>query len=530
MRTLSVVLISLVLSFATGMAKTIHVPADHSKIQQAIEAAAPGDVVLVQPGLYIEKLDFLGKSIVVKGTAPADSEIVAETIVDADSSGSVVSFTSGEGRDAVLSGLTLTGGSGSVYRYGPSGMESFAGGGVYCEGSGPTIDRCVITRNNVTVGSSRGGGVHAQDTSYPLISHCRIVNNGGGSVNVSPFASRRDAFLLRDQGTNNPDFGGGISLWHAHATVRSSIIAGNNAVYYGGGIYCSTGAELTLVDSEVEGNHCFYGGGGIHLDSDSRGQITDCSVYGHERSDTWAGGAAIVLTSRARAAFLGCRFSDNAIFGWNTGGGAVFVEGDARAAFYNCIFTRNQATGTGGAAYCHGIVASPPILFENCIFYGNKVDGDSATGGAITVGSGASIRLTNCTLTNNSATKAWGAIDAFGSAKLINCISWGNTPGELGKNTTAKYSNVLGGYPGEGNFSANPQFFAWHGLEFMLSPVDRWVGDTFVPRSDCIDAGDPALEDGISDLDPRWPRWYPNGARSDMGAYGGPRNSGWLTD
>ena len=35
-------------------------------------------------------------------------------------------------------------------------------------------------------------------------------------------------------------------------------------------------------------------------------------------------------------------------------------------------------------------------------------------------------------------------------------------------------------------------------------------------------------EDGLYDSHPRWPEWYPNGARSDMGAYGGPGNADWL--
>ena len=43
-----------------------------------------------------------------------------------------------------------------------------------------------------------------------------------------------------------------------------------------------------------------------------------------------------------------------------------------------------------------------------------------------------------------------------------------------------------------------------------------------------LDFGDPAIEDGISDWHPRWPLWHSDGPRSDMGAYGGPDNGGWL--
>ena len=50
------------------------------------------------------------------------------------------------------------------------------------------------------------------------------------------------------------------------------------------------------------------------------------------------------------------------------------------------------------------------------------------------------------------------------------------------------------------------------------------------PESPCIDTGDPTIEDAISDWHPRWPPWYPNGPRSDMGAYGGVGNDGWIED
>ncbi len=46
--------------------------------------------------------------------------------------------------------------------------------------------------------------------------------------------------------------------------------------------------------------------------------------------------------------------------------------------------------------------------------------------------------------------------------------------------------------------------------------------------SSCIDGGDPLISDGIWDSDPNWPDWFPNGERSDMGAYGGPGNLLWV--
>ena len=48
---------------------TIKVPDDYATIQQAIEAAADGDTILVGPDTYNEGIDFLGKKITVRSEA-----------------------------------------------------------------------------------------------------------------------------------------------------------------------------------------------------------------------------------------------------------------------------------------------------------------------------------------------------------------------------------------------------------------------------------------------------------------------------
>ena len=49
------------LAFTAALqAQIIHVPADYSTIQQGINAADPGDTVLVSEGTYYENINFLG--------------------------------------------------------------------------------------------------------------------------------------------------------------------------------------------------------------------------------------------------------------------------------------------------------------------------------------------------------------------------------------------------------------------------------------------------------------------------------------
>src|SRR5215471_15336020 len=76
------------------VALPIRVPSDRPTIQSAINDATDGDMVLVAPGTYVENVNFGGKAITV--TSESGPEV---TIIDGSNADSVVSFTSGEGRD-----------------------------------------------------------------------------------------------------------------------------------------------------------------------------------------------------------------------------------------------------------------------------------------------------------------------------------------------------------------------------------------------------------------------------------------------
>ena len=126
-------------SFVTyTSAVEVNVPNDYFIIQDAIDNANRGDVIIIGPGTYYENINFMGKDITVRSTDPNDPDIVAATIIDGNQQDSVVIFNSGEESNTVLSGITIQNGKVEHRGEGP---------GIRCDSSSPKIGKCNIIKN-----------------------------------------------------------------------------------------------------------------------------------------------------------------------------------------------------------------------------------------------------------------------------------------------------------------------------------------------------------------------------------------------
>ena len=397
----------------------IGVPSDYPTIQEAIEAASDGDVVLVDPGSYPEHtVRFLGKAITVTGTAPDDSAVVAATIVDGGGQGTVFLFDGEEGEQSLLQGITITGGRAAPW-------PSSHGGGVTCRpGARPTLSHCII-RDNVS--ESSGGGVRCFEAD-PLLRKCTLQSNSAAIE------------------------GGGVYCDASSAELHDCRILANSALY-GGGVSAFWESSPVLLDCELRANHAWLGGGMTAAEASA--PWVERTLFAMNEADS-AGGALDTHGSSTKPTLRSCVFEANLA----EHGGAVAAHERSKPSFEECLFERNSA-GSGGAAWGDGRAwYGGNLEFLRCTFLENRADHG---GGVAKIEMYADATFTNCTLVGNVAGGGGGGISAGydTGVEISSCILWRNLPDDLAgrpQDILVRYSDLRGSWGGEGNIYADPLF------------------------------------------------------------------------
>ena len=405
-------------------AATIGVPGEYATIQEAIDAADRFDEVVVEPGTYFEHdLSLRGKEITVRSTDAADPVVVAATIVDAERLGSVLRFDNGEGRSSVVSGLTLTGG------------KAAEGGGVSIGQASPLLDRVVIEGNLASKGGAGvlcRGDADQESAPAPLLRGVTIRDNIAKGPTGGELVGDPDGITegLRRLLAARP----GSETGAPEAIVRST----------GGGLKAVDCAPI-LQDSLVIGNEAGQGGGAGFLRSAAviRGTIFEAN------DAVWGGGVHLRESPAALVSesfFLG----NTAEFG----GGGLGVELSS-LTIERTEIADNTAVGLGGGMV---VSRSAPTLV-NLLLHGNVSDGD---GGGLAVLNLAQPEVLHSTFADNTARRG-GALMVVQEAvaTVTNSILWGDAPDEIlevNATTVVTYSDVAGGWPGDGNLDADPLF------------------------------------------------------------------------
>lgn len=374
-------------------------------IQAAIDAAQNGDVIIVPTGTYYENLDFKGKAITVKSTNPQDPNTVSSTIIDGGFSGPVVTFRTGESASSVLSGVTLTNGTGRVI----DGKS--AGGGIFISGASPIISHSVISGNQAEL----GGGIYINDAS-PTLTNNTIENNQGFGIEV--YDSPSSLLIEDNEITYNS---GGIRLQSSSPQIANNLIDSNNGVgihihwyssptidhntisnNYSRGIgFGWSGCSPTITNNTIEGNN----GGMLIDDNGISGTIAGNTFRANIRpSSGWSeldySGGGICIGYSGIILISGNTFEDNQA----GNGGAIYLGyyTGSKVTLQDNVFESNTAVLNGGAIYARR--SSSQIS-------GNSFDGNIATnGGGLYATENSNIYLSSNSFNNNTANQHGGAV------------------------------------------------------------------------------------------------------------------------
>lgn len=295
-------------SFNILFSQVINVPGDKPTIQNAIDSSVDGDTVLVEDGLYYENINFKGRAITVASwfIIDGDETHIDRTIINGSqpsnpNSGSVVVFLSGEDITSVLTGFTVTQGSGGI------GGGHRSGGGIAVVNSGAKITHNKIIENYVTYSASVGGGIFI----YSPVKKCFILNNiiafneerstsltgGGGGIHVGEDRFR-NVIIMNNYIAHNKSSsaniegrgaGGGIDLNQSCSIIKNNVIVFNES-YQGGGLDIWDGNQLNgaiIENNTIAYNHATseFGGGILDGSDGEQNPIRNCILWGNKARD-----------------------------------------------------------------------------------------------------------------------------------------------------------------------------------------------------------------------------------------------------
>lgn len=310
---------------AAPLAADIRVPEDAPGIQAAIALAQDDDRILVGPGTWAERIDFLGKAITVQSTAGA-----TQTVIDGQgATGFVVSISGAQ--SAELRGFTVTGG------FGEGGsLGAGPGGGIRISDASVTLANLVIEGNRGVL----GGGVSAVASSV-VVSAALFRDNEalqGGAL----YAEGGSVVILDSEFNNNEavNFGGAVALLGTpEARIGSSIFFGNTASGFGGALYANH-AGIDVLGSDFVGN--------------GRAEALPDGV-------SWAvhtGGGGAVYVTGGQGRIESSRLLDNvAAFG-----SGLYVAGNGSLDIVNTLLAGNGRLCNCGTAALYVNSASPQLI------------------------------------------------------------------------------------------------------------------------------------------------------------------------
>ncbi len=300
-------------------------------IQHGINTADDDDVILVGDGIYKENINFNGKDVRVSSyyLLNNNEKHITSTIIDGNGNGRVVVFSSNEGSNAGLSGLTVQNGFANGTNY-----PAYYGGGIFIENSNPALVDVVVKNNK---SNYRGGGI--------------FIENGDPRLERVTVSSNETVY--------NYSEGGGIYISQSKSVIKDTKILSNHSANNGGGLFLGYLGTPDIQNLTIQNNAAASGGGGLHIESNN----LDLSTM-YILNNTAANGGG-VYSSFSNNTIRYSVISRNKAIG--SGGGIYYTGNSANPKLdHVTLYINEAATGIGiYTQFSSKVYISNTILWNN---------------------------------------------------------------------------------------------------------------------------------------------------------------------
>jgi predicted outer membrane repeat protein len=282
---------------------------DYATIQDAINAAADGDIIELADGTFTgsgnRNILYMGKAI----TVASQSGNPSACVIDCQGQGRGFYFHYAETAASVLRGITITNG------------HAGQGGAISCINGNPSVTDCRFSHNSA---HDEGGAVYCYWNGDASFQNCTFVGNSG-------------------------DAGGGMYSMYSSPVLVACTFHDNEAM--GGGALCLTGSPIVASGCDFTDNRAHVGGG-VLVDFSSS-VFTNCLFSGNSSS---TGGGMCV--ANGGTTLETCVFMGNSAY---SKGGGLYSDFPLETSY--TVFAGNAAS-RGGGIYGFG-------LFDHCTICGN---------------------------------------------------------------------------------------------------------------------------------------------------------------